>query len=151
MTTPNTSNAVKAIESIYGRYEQKDPKTDQIIEATKQKRVDVGRMLVRRYRDDQGCLDKVLDAIKEYQEIRYGPPDAAQVGKAIVAYEEQYGTKIAPVPRTFEAPTEKEIEETRIDCKRLAEERGIDTTKDTWAAQYFFAVMAEQKAKEDGK
>lgn len=139
MTTPNTSNAVKAIESRYGGY------------ASKEIRGDVGRFLYRRFREDEKCLDNTLEAIKEYHEIRFGPPDVAQVRKSIDSYESQYGTKIAPVPRTYEAPSESEIEETRIDCKRLAEEKGIDTSKPEWAAQYFFAVMAEQKAKEEGK
>lgn len=136
MTTPNTSSAVKAIEVRYGGYSSKDI------------RGDVGRFLFRRFKDDSVCLDTTLEAIKEYHEIRFGPPDVAQINKAIDAYERQYGTKITKAPRTYAAPSEAEIEETRVDCKKLAAERGIDTNKPEWAAQYFYEVMAEQKAKE---
>lgn len=140
MKTPNTSKLVLAIEKRYGAYSDRDLRSD------------VGRFLYRRFGDDDHCLELVGDAVNEYQEIRFGPPDVATIRKAISAYEEAYDGIIAPERKEgLTTPTEREIEETRIDCKRLASERGIDTTKETWAAQYFFAVMAEQKAKEEGK
>lgn len=140
MKTPNTSKLVLSIEKRYGAYSDRDLRSD------------VGRFLYRRFGDDDHCLELVEDAVNEYQEIRFGPPDVATIRKAISAYEEAYDGIIAPERKeVLTTPTEQEIEETRIDCKRLALERGIDTTKETWAAQYFFAVMAEQKAKEEGK
>ena len=137
MKTPNTSKLVLSIEKRYGAYADKDLRSD------------VGRFLYRRFGDDEHCLELVGDAVNEYHEVRFGPPDVATIRKAISAYEEAYNGIIAPEQkRIVETPTEREIEETRIDCKRLAQERGIDTNKDAWAAQYFFSVMAEQKAKE---
>ena len=137
MKTPNTSKLVLSIEKRYGSYVDKDLRSD------------VGRFLYRRFGDDEHCLELVGDAVNEYHEVRFGPPDVATIRKAISAYEEAYDGIIAPERRqVIEAPTEKEVEETRMDVKALARERGIDTNRESWAAQYFFAVMAEQKAKE---
>jgi len=140
MTTPNTIEMVKAIETRYGAY------TD------KELRKDVGRMLFRRYHDDKQCLDYILEAIKEYQETRFGPPDVAQIVKAVEKYEDAYGLAIIPPRRpALERIDPKEMiatrEETLIDLRETAKKYGIDTTKEAWVSSLLLAQVAEKNAK----
>jgi len=140
MTTPNTVEMVKAIESRYGVYTDKDL------------RKDVGRMLFRRYHDDKQCLDCIIEAIKEYQETRFGPPDVAQIVKAVEKYEDTYGIAIIPPRRPILEPRNREEEqnireETLIDLRETAKKYGIDTTKEAWVSSLLLAQVAEKNAK----
>lgn len=136
----NTQRFIAKIEQRYGKY------------ASDEDRHDIAAFLIRRYADHLETLGMVMTAIKENCETRWGAPEVAKIKEAIDKYQKDYGTRIEFKEPRRPAVTAEERnairEETLIDIKKMARERGIDTSKDSYAANLFYALMAEQKAKE---
>lgn len=124
-----------SVERYFGAYEIKG-------EARADIRHDVKRYLAGRIDPSRANLIAVLQAMKEHQPVRFGPPDVATTCEAIKDYEAQHGS-LRPEyrdARTYE-PVEPVTEEDTVDVRRQAEEIGIDTSKDGWMAKYLFSHL----------
>lgn len=143
----NTQRFILKLESRYGTSDKPKYKDED--------RNEIAAFLLRRYADHLDTLGMVMAAVRENCQIHYGLPELAKIVDAINKYQKDYGTRIEFKEPRRPTVTEEERnairEETLVDIKRMAQERGINTNKDAYAADLFFHLMAEQKAKEEGK
>jgi hypothetical protein len=131
----NTMLLVEKIEKRYGAYD-------------KEIKVEVGRFLLRRFEDHAETLALVLDAIKEVQPSRFGPPEVADINKAVQEYEATYGVRLRVPVVSEKAPSRTEIvisrEDTLAALEKEAEAAGIDTSAEGWVAAYCMQSIADK-------
>jgi hypothetical protein len=89
-------------------------------------------------------LAQAFDAIRQECPIHYGPPDVATVKKALVAYEIEYGVSLRRITSERSAPRPEPVtEEDSEELRRMAERKGIDTTREDWLRMFMFRTIGE--------
>jgi len=123
------------IEAYYGAYT-----FDQV-------RDDVADWFRSKIEETRTSVNDTMSAIKDYHEIRFGPPDLACVRRCVETFERENGRTLRRQNiRQYqppEPPTDEEMQGME-QFKRAAREYGIDTTKEFWFTAYLTRKLAAE-------
>ena len=131
MTDTRIDGLVALIENRYGPYSEDE-------------REAVGGFLAWRVDTSPEILGRAFDAIRQAHEIRFGPPDEGKVRTSIIEYEKEYNFSLRPRGTMRSVPEPEPVSEAEAEqLREIAEQAGIDTSKEGWMARYFFRRCGE--------